>query len=264
MMFDDTKTVVTPEQVTLTYALAGIGTRFGAIVIDTFVQGVAMGIVVYLLVLLLPNVDWERLSLLGEVAPTWLLATAILASFAILWGYFIFWETIWSGRTPGKRLTGIRVVRDGGYPIDFRAAFARNIARYVDFLPFLYGVGALTIFLSRDSKRLGDFIAGTIVVVDARPLPPGPKAEQPPASYRLLGDPSLLNLRALSREQFSVVERYLARSAELPVKVRLELARKIAQPLLPVIGMAAPPGPDYRYDLLLSEIATAYHGLAGH
>jgi len=264
MSFDDTKTVITPEQVALTYTLAGIGTRFGAMAIDTFAQTIASGIIIYALILLLPAVNWDQLSFVGQVAPFWVLAVSILAVFAIVWGYFIFWETVWSGRTPGKRMTGIRVMRDGGYPIDFRAAFVRNIARYVDFLPAAYGVGALAVFLSKDSKRLGDFAAGTIVVVDSRPLPRRPDVEQPPAAYRLLGDPSLLNLRALSREQFAVVERYLARSAELPVKVRLDLARKIAEPLLPVIGVEASSDPEYRYDLLLGEIASAYRGLAGH
>jgi uncharacterized RDD family membrane protein YckC len=264
MSFDDTKTVVTPEQVTLTYALAGIGTRFGAMLLDTFAQGVAIGAIIALLMLVLPSVNWVRLSFVGEMAPSWIMAIAMLAFFGILWGYFIFWETVWSGRTPGKWVTGIRVVRDGGYPIDFRAAFVRNIVRYVDFLPAFYGTGALMVFLSRDSKRLGDYAAGTIVVVDARPLPRQTEAEQHLASYPLLGDPALLNLRALRREQFLVVERYLARSAELPVTVRMELARKIAEPLLPVIGLEVAPSADYRYDVLLAEIATAYRGLAGH
>jgi uncharacterized RDD family membrane protein YckC len=263
MDLSDTKSVVTPEQVTLTYTLAGLGTRFGATVVDTFAQLVALGLLIYLLVLLLPRVNWARLEFLGEIAPAWVIALSVLGFFGIIWGYFVFWETVWSGRTPGKRLTGIRVLRDGGYPIDFRAAFVRNVVRYVDFLPFAYGVGAVTIFLSKESKRLGDYAAGTVVVVDARPMPKPAEAAASPAEYQLLGDPSLLNLRGLSRDQFAVVERFLARSNELPVGVRMKLAKEIAEPLLPVIGMESPLDPQFRYDVLLGEIAAAYRGLAG-
>jgi uncharacterized RDD family membrane protein YckC len=204
--------------------------------------------------------DW--LYSIEDYLSGWLIAVIILSTFLLLWGYFIFWETVWSGQTPGKRLCGIRVLRDGGFPIDFRAAFLRNIVRYADFLPFFYGVGALTMFISKESKRLGDYAAGTIVVADARkgrPVKeaPAPAPARPSPEYRLLGDPALLNLRALTREQFAVVERYLARRQELNDKVRLDLAQQIATPLFPVIGLEPPAG-EYPYDDFLTELAAAY------
>lgn len=262
MSLDETKTVITPEQVAITYTLAGLGTRFGAICLDTFVQLALLGLLFYLLAQLARFDLITRLDLAGANAPAWLLAVLVIGFFGLIWGYFIFWETVWSGRTPGKRLTGIRVLRDGGYPVDFRAAFVRNISRYVDFLPFAYGVGAVTMFLSRDSKRLGDYAAGTVVVVDAgRPPPPLSRAAAEPESYRLLGDPSLLNLRALSREQFAVVERFLARRHELSEPVRMKLAKEIAVPLLGVIGMDPPADSTFAYDLFLAELASAYREL---
>src|SRR5574340_158861 len=127
-------------------------------------------------------------------------------------------------------------MRDGGFPIDFRAAFLRNIVRGIDAQPGLtYGVGLLAMFASKDSKRLGDYAAGTIVVVDprraaARPAPPPPQPAAPEAApealppppapdYQVIGDPTLLNLRAVSGEHGCVVCRLLSRWAALPVQM---------------------------------------------
>ena len=260
MSVNDTKSVITPEQVTVTYRLSGLGTRFAAMLVDTFIQ-VALIVAITLAFYLLAGgdsspadvVEWE------EEASAWIVALTVVVFFGILWCYFIFWETIWNGRTPGKRAAGIRVMRDGGHPMDFRAAFVRNIARYVDFLPFSYGVGALTVFLSRESKRLGDYAAGTIVVVDSSQTAaaPGlPWSQELP--YTLLRDPTLLNLRAISRERFGVVEQFLSRRVDLPENVRADLAGRIAKPLMVEIGMEVPAAEDYSYETFLVELARAY------
>lgn len=247
---DDTKHIVTPEHVTVTYALAGIGTRFGAVLLDTCLQ-------VILAVLLAWAFGFNLLSLAEPNQGAWWMAILGLALFAIVWGYYVLWETVWSGQTPGKRLAGIRVLRDGGYPVDFRAVLIRNIVRLADFLPFGYGAGALAMFLSKESKRLGDYAAGTIVVADARALPnrPAMPSEAPPV-YQLLGNPALLRLRAITREQFSVVERFLERAIELPPGRREELAAQVGAPLMQLIGLP-PAGPGYPYEKLLRELADA-------
>jgi uncharacterized RDD family membrane protein YckC len=304
MIFDDTKTVVTPEQVTVTYSLAGVGTRFAAVLLDTCIQAGAVAVVLLIIAGMGAAVPLERLDPL-RLAEPWLAALVVIAVFALLWGYFIFWESVWNGQTPGKRAAGIRVMRDGGHPVDFRAVFVRNVVRYVDFLPALYGIGAFTMFLSKDSKRLGDYAAGTIVVADSRPLrsaarspsatavaaegqaaqgSPAPvvkgstrqqagaapfdsaQGEQgwpTPPTYALLGDPALLNLRAMTREQFGVVDRFLARRIELSPKVRREMARKIALPLMPLIGLTPPADDSYPFDAFLAELAAAYRARAG-
>ena len=261
MSVDDTKTVITPEQVAVTYTLAGIGTRFGAMVVDTFAQAGMVALVVVILTMVMPGLAVAEVSSLARTLPAWVLATFMIIIFGIIWGYFVFWETVWSGRTPGKRLAGIRVLRDDGYPVDFRAAFVRNIARYVDFLPFAYGVGALTVFFSKDSKRLGDYAAGTVVVMDARAAPRPKDAYPGLAGQSALGDPSLLNLRALSREQFGVVERFVLRRGDLSAKVRREIAKKIAEPLYPVIGMEPPTDPNFPHEVFLVELTAAYRAL---
>ncbi|UCH36382.1 MAG: RDD family protein, partial [Armatimonadota bacterium] len=216
MSFDDTRTVVTPEQVSVTYRLAGIGTRFAAMLLDTSIQFIVVLVVILLAGALGSQIEFLDIDFLGAMTSSWLIALMAIAIFGIIWGYFILWETVWHGQTPGKRAAGIRVMRDGGYPIDFRAAFVRNIARYVDFLPGFYGIGALAVFLSKDSKRLGDYAAGTVVVVDSRPAPAYQTPAPAPRQYRLLGDPALLDLRAMSRDEFTVVDRFLSRRVELP------------------------------------------------
>jgi uncharacterized RDD family membrane protein YckC len=258
MTFDDTKTVTTPEQVAVTYTLAGIGTRFAAMLLDTCIQGLA-AVIVFVIAGALTTIPFERLGALDTMTPSWLLALTIIVVFGVIWGYFIFWETIWNGQTPGKRAAGIRVMRDGGYPVDFRAAFVRNIVRYVDFLPLFYGTGALAVFLSKDSKRLGDYAAGTIVVMDSRPAPfVQSTAAPPPPEYRLLGDPAMLNLRAMTREQFAVVDRFLSRRLDLSPNVRVEMAYKIAWPLMALIGTELPTDASYPYEAFLVELAAAY------
>jgi uncharacterized RDD family membrane protein YckC len=262
MSFDDTKTVVTPEQVSVTYTLAGVGTRFGAILLDTCIQGLVIVAVVLIGSVLGINLAIDNLSWM-EQAASWVVALVFLIVFAVIWGYFVLFETYWNGQTPGKRAAGIRVMRDGGYPIDFRAAFVRNVARAVDFLPFLYGVGALAMFLSKESKRLGDYAGGTIVVVDSRAAPPRVAPEPPvpgtaATASTVLGDVSLLNLRALTREQFGVIDRFLSRRVDLSPQVRGEMARKIALPLMPLIGFQLPAADWFPYETFLVELAAAY------
>jgi uncharacterized RDD family membrane protein YckC len=267
MDWGDSKTIRTPEQVAVTYSLAGLGTRFAAVLLDTFVQGIGLAVIVIAFALLSGTAlfvisDWAT-RLADSLAP-WLIAVIVVLLFGLLWGYFVFFETVWSGQTPGKRLCGIRVLRDGGFPVDFRAALVRNVMRYVDFLPLSYGLGAVTMFASKESKRLGDYAAGTIVVASPKRAPrPRPAARGPEPQYRLLGDPSLLNLRAISREQFQVIDRFLARREELPTKVRLDLARQIATPFFALIGLEPRPDP-YPFEAFLIELAAAYRHRVGN
>jgi uncharacterized RDD family membrane protein YckC len=257
MTFDDTKTVITPEEVAVTYRLAGIGTRFAAVLVDTFIHVVLLVGLVVALGYIFPLVE-ETISWLEWEASSWMLAVTLLAAFAVFWGYFMFWETVWNGRTPGKKLAGIRVIRDTGHPVDFRTAFLRNIVRYVDFLPASYGVGTVVMFLSQESKRLGDYVAGTIVVVDAPRLAKPEQTQERAAGQRsLLGDLALLNLRALNRDQLLVVDRFLERRGNLPEGARAQLARQIAEPLMAALGLEAD-SPTYSYEEFLEQLAAAY------
>jgi uncharacterized RDD family membrane protein YckC len=256
MTFNDTKTVITPEQVAITFRLAGIGTRFAAMLVDTLAQAAVLAALVGLLLWLLPGIG--DLFQFVEAGSPWLIAIVIIAAFSVLWGYFIFFETIWSGRTPGKSLAGIRVICDTGHPIDFRAALLRNICRYVDFLPAGYGVGALVMFFSGDSKRLGDYVAGTVVVVDTQKMTPQSLPTNIPTEihYHLLGDAKLLKLHTITREQLAVIDRFLTRRETLLGNARMELAQTIATPLLNLLELPLP-SEEYPYEQFLEEVLAA-------
>ena len=96
-------------------------------------------------------------------------ALFLLAQFVVETGYFIFWEMLTGGRSPGKALVGLRVVRRDGLPIDFRSSVVRNVMRLVDMLPANYAVGLVAMLLSDSGEHLGDHAAGTLVIRLDRP-----------------------------------------------------------------------------------------------
>lgn len=155
--------VITPENVELDYEVAGIGSRFMAIAIDTVIQSsLTMGLFYGLALLGL-----QDLSLNGNIKNlfTSLAGSMIVFFLGIIWmGYYIILETVLNGQTIGKRVVNIRVRKDLGYAPGFWDILLRNLIRPVDFLPSFYGTGFLTMFLNNKAKRLGDFAAGTIVV----------------------------------------------------------------------------------------------------
>jgi len=159
--FDDELVIATPEHVELYFVLASIGSRFLAAFIDHIIQVIALVAVslsAYVLDWKFPHWSFNK----------WLAAASILLSFGIYIGYFALFETFWSGQTPGKRWMKLRVIRDDGRPIGFFEALVRNLIRILDMMPPSvvpsYAVGVMTIILSPESKRVGDYVAGTVVV----------------------------------------------------------------------------------------------------
>ncbi|HEX7714797.1 MAG TPA: RDD family protein [Bacillota bacterium] len=153
--------VITPENVELDYEVAGIGSRFLAIVIDTLIQWV-------LIIGILSSLGMLKLGELRSKITHW--STSFAGSlligllFLVLIGYFIILETVMNGQTVGKKLVNIRVRKEGGYAPSFWDVLLRNVIRMVDYLPFFYGFGMITMFFNQKAKRLGDYAAGTIVV----------------------------------------------------------------------------------------------------
>ncbi len=162
---DEYLDINTPENVVFGYQVAGIGSRFLAALIDTILI-VILQIVVYLTLLLiianLANLD----DLTSDSNISWLAAIFGLIGFAFLWGYYIFFELLWNGQSPGKRRIGLRVIRQDGTPISAAEAVIRNLVRIIDFLPLYYGVGVISMFIDGKARRLGDLAAGTLVVYD--------------------------------------------------------------------------------------------------
>ena len=150
MRYDDTVTIATPEGVDLELTLAGAGSRFVSALVDLGIQAV---------------LAIATVAAVGRIGGFGQAAVALVTTLVVL-GYDIFFEVLASGRTPGKRLNGMRVVRSGGEPVGFLTSAIRNVLRLVDFLPFAYVIGATAILATRKNQRLGDLAAGTLVVRD--------------------------------------------------------------------------------------------------
>ena len=187
---DDYLHIDTPENVAFGYEVAGIGSRFLAALVDTLLIVILQVIVnVTLLLLVAAFLDFRLDDLNGLPSGwAWVAAAFGLVAFAFLWGYYIFFELLWNGQSPGKRMVGLRVLRANGAPITLAESLIRNLVRLIDFLPMYYGVGVVTMFIDSKSRRLGDLAAGTLVVREraritleslASPLPTPPQPAPP-------------------------------------------------------------------------------------
>lgn len=165
-MQEETLDINTPENVAFGYRVAGIGSRFLATLVDTAIIALLQIIVVvtYYFILDLMGIDPDG----GTSA--WVAAVLGLVIFLFYWGYYIFFEMLWNGQSLGKRWTGLRVIRTDGTPITLSESLIRNLTRVIDFLPAFYGVGIITMFIDKQSRRLGDLAAGTLVVYDRAPI----------------------------------------------------------------------------------------------
>jgi uncharacterized RDD family membrane protein YckC len=157
----------TPENVAFGYQVAGIGSRFLAALVDTAII-VLLQIVVFVTFFVILNTTGNISS--ASSFESWMIALLGLISFLFFWGYYIFFEMLWNGQSPGKRWTGLRVIRANGTPITLSESLIRNLARLVDMLPAAYGIGIITMFIDKQSRRLGDLAAGTLVVYDSAPI----------------------------------------------------------------------------------------------
>ena len=216
LQFSRRITVETPEHVVLQLELAGLGSRMAAAIWD---------LLVLLLMLALVSMVYTIVTSLTESVAGWAGAALILVWFVVFWGYFVLFEALAGGRTPGKRRIGIRVVMDTGHPITFSAAVIRNLVRLVDIQPAgSYLVGLLFVFFHQQHKRLGDLVAGTIVVRDraedvvlSAPAGPAAHAETLDAGPPMLSD-----------EEFRLLEQFVTRLEELGPDVRRRFTAELA------------------------------------
>ena len=314
--------VVTPENIEIEYELAGIGSRFLANLVDVLMQFLiyAGGALVLLLVGLLLNLvgaAWARavtvffdeilaaFALIVDLAAAQVakslaaffagtqLALALILGFVVLWGYFIYFETVWNGQTPGKRQLGLRVIRDGGYPINVYAAIVRNLIRVMDGMPLvavsLIGIGVigkqpltgamgglcilipvLCLLLSARYQRLGDFVAGTLVVKQRAPRVPTLEALAPPprvlpehlAPYALADIGR--HVYEMSVPEYRAVRHYIDRRWQLPPQVQQIAAMRLAVPLMQRLGIVPPAGViSVNYADFLEYLAVAFEQYRG-
>jgi uncharacterized RDD family membrane protein YckC len=243
--FAEKLTIETPEQTPLEFAIAGIGSRFLAMAIDTLIQ-IAVGIVI--------GIGGGMLLAFVEsthaLSSLWIFAIAILFFLVLIYGYFAIFEAVWNGQTPGKRQMGIRVIKDSGRPITPSESVARNLLRLVDQLPTFYAVGVVSIALSKQNKRLGDFVAGTIVVREKSLQESRPVWQTPQAAASVT-----YGSERLTPEEFALVEAFLNRRSELDAEVRYRMASQIAARIQPKLSIPAneSPSPEKLLEAVASE-----------
>jgi hypothetical protein len=142
------------------------------------------------------------------------------------WGYYVFWEVVWSGTTPGKRALRLRVVTEGGYPLRFFDSLLRNLLRAADFLPAGYALGGAVAGCDRRFRRLGDLVAGTMVIAEERHAVADPlEIDPPPTAKELARLPQRI---PLSGDELEAVELFLRRKNRLSPAREAELAEMVA------------------------------------
>ena len=230
--------------------LAGIGSRFIALLVDSLIWFAGLLAVIVLIAIFVPGI-----AAFSETSAQWTVAIIFILLFLFHWGYFTLFEAYWNGRTPGKRVARIRVIQRSGRAIGLFESMARNFVRYVDQLPFFYAVGVIAIFVTRQHQRLGDLAAGTLVVRDrleeaplwgesgartftAQIFAANAPAPEPHNAYLL----PATGIARLSSTDLEVLEGFFARRLDLSLPTRQALAERIAAAIHAKSGLELPSG----------------------
>jgi uncharacterized RDD family membrane protein YckC len=273
--WDDDVSVLSAENVFFEIETAGLAARFGAALIDITLQFIVISLVSILGALLmsyaLPVEEWTK----------WMLyiggAIYLLFLFLVIYAYYFLFEWLWDGQTPGKRALHLRVMQSNGMPITYWHAFVRNVIRIADFLPLMYGVGAVVGVLDTNNRRVGDLLAGTIVarershaeknkILDIKIavdqfLNTGSPIEKPPPAAPV-ATPTLQDVEAvaateakseadaeaaamlhrLDAQDYELARDFLVRRENLPATARTRLAQSLAARLVAKLGDAIPDG----------------------
>lgn len=236
--------ILTPENVEVKFELAGIGIRFLALLIDGLIQA---AVILVLVLIVIGVVSATRFSMNG--LPDWVATTiigiVIFIFFVITYGYFLLYEATKNGQTPGKKAMKIRVIRDTGHPVDFRSALIRNLLRVVDQLPSAYLVGFITMFISPQYRRVGDYVAGTLVVKSSIPAIVSNNESASTATTvqsdsnitNVIPQSSMIYFGKISKEDYRVVRHFIDRMNQLEPHVANSYATKIAEPIAEKLEM---------------------------
>ncbi|RPJ49818.1 MAG: RDD family protein [Chloroflexi bacterium] len=249
---DEKLLIDTPENITFGYEIAGIGSRFLAALVDTtlivLLQILVNGLLLLVISSSLDLGEALRSGDFGGTSISWVIALMGLISFFFFWGYYIFFEMLWNGQSPGKSLTKLRVIRADGLPVTLTESIVRNLVRLIDFLPIYYGIGVVTMFINHQSRRLGDLAAGTLVVresaagISLKSLEPQeirlPRPEVAPGNSSSTDQtPASYPVDRLSAQDIQMIEAFLSRRGDL--NNRRALALQLACALLSRMGLPA-------------------------
>ncbi len=224
MEYEDRRTIATPEGVQLALPLAGIATRFMALMLDSLI---GFGVAFILLM---------AAAVVASAAAA-IIAASLLLVFYI--GYHVLFEVAGGGRTVGKRAAGLRVVMDGGAPVGLRASLIRNLMLLIEGLPLFYMPAIISALATRNNQRLGDIAAGTLVVREVKvPTPqywsPPPVPHIPPERF------ASWDVTAIGENESTAVRAFLQRRGELDPGARAALAAQLAGRLRPLVAGVRP------------------------
>ncbi|MFP3392818.1 RDD family protein [Brevibacillus sp. SIMBA_040] len=229
--------VVTPEHVMLRFQTAGVGSRAVALLIDT----VLLLLVNLTVFILFSIVFFGKNDLFFLETENYAIAIAIIFVFVLNFGYYLFLEAFWGGQTVGKRWLGIRVIRDNGQPITFLSSAIRNLFRIVDMLPTGYFLGAIVSLFHPRDKRIGDLVAGTIVVMESGQTPSFfQKRTMKKLQEQVSMEPlslSEVQKQAITREDWQLLSTFISRLSSLSKNKKQELGLQIAATLSKKLGM---------------------------
>ncbi len=236
--------VVTPENIKITYRLAGVASRTMAFLVDLLIQFILIIFIQGILRLVAGTTGHAGVSIASLLS-----AAGMLLVYLIIFAYAIFFEMLWGGRTPGKRLFHLRVIRDGGYPINLMASALRNILRFIDIGIFQFAgtfvilcglPGLLCIFFSPAYRRIGDYAAGTSVIVDTGYSPI--QVENAPSLSSIASSflPYLKNLDRVTLKEYRVVRRLTARRSMLNPYSLQVLSERLGGNLMQKLELSIP------------------------
>jgi uncharacterized RDD family membrane protein YckC len=222
MQYEDHRTISTPEGVQLDLPLAGIGSRFMALLIDSLIE---------ITVLIAAIIAAYAIG--GEVAATIVGLCGILVAYV---GYHVVMEVFGGGRTIGKRATGLRVVSDGGGQVGLRASLIRNFLRLLEGVATSYIPAMISVLATQNNQRLGDLAAGTLVVRDQR------AASVVAPSAPLVAPERFANwdVTGIGEQEASAVRAFLERRSALRPGARRTLAAQLAGQLRPLVAGVRP------------------------
>lgn len=265
---EETLIIETPERVQLEFALASIGNRFLAVAIDHFIQFLSIFLAAWFFQWLAGIGSFETFDTVLTEMSKWTIAIMGIVIFLLFTGYFIFFEWLMNGQTPGKRLLKLRVIREDGRPITLWEAMARNLLRVFDALPGavipIYSIGLITVFLNNRDQRIGDIFAGTVVIrerTDEAPTFDETFAESiGDSALRRLQKPVEFkaNVQYLNDSEMEVVESFLRRREDLSEKQRLWMAWRVALPIMYKLKPAYDLQ-DFTYEGFLEELLHQYN-----
>jgi uncharacterized RDD family membrane protein YckC len=239
-MYQDHTDIKTPEYVSIQFQLAGLGSRAAAFILDQLILYAVDIILIIIFLLVTKGITTWGTFHNSETLP---LAITIILFFVINWGYFFAFEFFAGGKTIGKKILGIRVIQENGHSLTLLSSFIRNLLRIIDALPVSYLLGFIMMFFHPKHKRIGDLVAGTIVVHERKAQKKKKKLSsvEKEIERRGLSKDGLTidawTIKSLELKDWKLISTYSSRLTQLPATERIELTNQIAEILFPKIGL---------------------------